>query len=330
MSAPTGEKLSHSENKPPLKAVVAVLGVLAAALLSACGAAGDPTEAGAGDGRLNVVATTNFVADTASVVGGERVAVTGLMGPGVDPHLYQASAGDVETLREADLIAYNGHLLEGKMAEVLTEMADDVPAVAVAEAIPASELLAPPAGAPDEEEFDPHVWFDPELWRHAVLALRDELSEVDPEGADTYERNAERLLAELAELARYGRERLAEVPEERRVLVTSHDAFRYFGRAFDVAVMGIQGISTADEATTADIDRVADLVAERRVRAVFVESSVPQQTIDAVVAAVRERGHEVEVGGELFSDAAGAAGTPEGTHIGMVRHNIEAVAEALR
>jgi manganese/zinc/iron transport system substrate-binding protein len=331
---PDGDGLAPgSRRKGPAGrvAALAVVVVLAAALALGCGAAGEETATGAGgDAEVSVVATTNFIADTAREVGGERVSVTGLMGPGVDPHLYQASAGDVQTLSDADVIFYNGLFLEGKMAEVLGEMSESVPSVAVAETVPRNKLLVPGPDAPDEEEFDPHIWFDPGLWRYAVIAIRDQLSELDPGGADTYEANADRLLDGLEQLEAYGREQIAAIPEQRRVLVTSHDAFRYFGRAFDIEVVGIQGISTVDEATTADIDRVADLISERGVRAVFVESSVPQQTIDAVVAAARQRGHEVEIGGELFSDAAGEDGTPEGTHIGMVRFNIDTIAEALR
>lgn len=311
-------------------ALVAAAALALAILASGCGAAGEDTASGAGeDAAVEAAATANFVADTVREVGGDRVAVNGLMGPGVDPHLYQASAGDVGTLRDADVIFYGGHFLEGKMDEVLSELSGSIPTVAVSEAAPQELLLEPAAGAPDGEEFDPHVWFDPGLWRHAVEAVRDGLAEIDPEGAATYTANAERLLGEMRELERYGRERIGAIPERRRVLVTSHDAFRYFGRAFGLEVHGIQGISTADEATTADVERIAELVADRGVRAVFIESSVPQQTIDAVIAAARERGHEVGVGGELYSDAAGEEGTPEGTYLGMVRANIDTIAAAL-
>jgi len=306
--------------------------IVAAALSAGCGAAGEEQSAAhtGGGGALEVVATTNFVADTVGEVGGERVAVNALMGPGVDPHLYQASAGDVETLRDAEAIFYVGLFLEGKMADVLAEMSERVPSLAVGEAIPTDLLLDPPAGAPDEEEHDPHIWFEPELWRHAVLAVRDQLAELDPDGAEEYSANADRLLAEMRDVERYGRDRIGAIPERQRVLVTSHDAFRYFGRAFDIDVFGIQGISTSDEATTADVERIAELIADRGVRSVFIESSVPQQTIDAVVAAAADRGHEVEVGGELFSDAAGEEGTPEGTYVGMLRANIDTIGGALR
>lgn len=311
----------------PLALLVATV-----ALAAGCGAAGEKESSaadGGEDAALRVATTTNFITDTVEEVGGERVSVTGLMGPGVDPHLYKASAGDVGTLREADAIFYGGLYLEGKMAEVLGELSEQVPSVAVSEAIPERRLLAPPANAAPEEEYDPHVWFDPASWAYAVEAVRDELTRLDPEGKAVYRRNADRLLAETRELEREGREAFQGVPERRRLLVTSHDAFEYFGRAFGLDVFAIQGISTAAEATTADVDRIAALVAERDVPSVFVESSVPKQTIEAVIAAARERGHEVEIGGELFSDAAGEQGTPEGTYPGMVRHNIETVREGL-
>ena len=312
---------------------LAALAAATVVALAGCGAAGERVEDGGSTGGedavLSVAATTNFIADTVRAVGGDRVAVTGLMGPGVDPHLYKASAGDVTTLRDADAVFYGGLFLEGKMAEVLDELSEQVPTVAVSEAIPEEELLDPPAGAAPEEEHDPHVWFDPSLWAHSVEAIRDQLSELDPEGAAEYERNADALLAEMDDLQRAGEERLGAIPERQRVLITSHDAFEYFGRAFGLDVHAIQGLSTADEATTADIDRIADLVAERDVPAVFVESSVPRQTIEAVVAAVRDRGGDVEIGGELYSDAAGEIGTPEGTYVGMVEANIDTVADGL-
>ncbi len=304
---------------------------LAASLLG-CGAAGEKVGGGGGgdSARIQVATTTNFITDTARQVGGDRVEVTGLMGPGVDPHLYKASAGDVQTLRDADVIFYGGLYLEAKLGEVLEGVGDEIPSVAVSEAIPERELLDPPAGAAPEEEHDPHVWFDPSLWAHAVKAVRDGLTEVDPDGRVEYRANADRLLSEMRALEREGREAFAGIPERKRVLITSHDAFAYFGSAFGLDVYGIQGISTAAEATTADVERVAGLVAERGVPSVFVESSVPRQTIEAVIAGARERGHTVRIGGELFSDAAGAESTPEGTYVGMVRSNIEKIARGLR
>lgn len=308
-----------------MKGLVATA-LAAAALAGGCGLDGGGAEVGGGD--LKVTTTTNFITDTARVIGGERVSVEALMGPGVDPHLYRASAGDVETLGEADLILFGGLELEGKMEDVLEELAERQPAVAVTRDIAESDLL--PAGPGISGEYDPHIWFDVSLWMQATETIRDALIEVDPEGRATYERNTERYLTELERLDAEMRERLGAIPERRRVLVTSHDAFRYLGEAYDVEVEGIQGISTQSEASTADIERVANLIAERGVPSVFVESSVPRQTIDAVLAAAAEQGFEAEVGAELFSDAAGEEGTPEGTYLGMVRFNLEQIVEGLQ
>lgn len=316
--------------RPRSLAAAALALVLTAALLGGgCAASGGGFASG-GD-RLRVATTTNFITDSVAEVGGDRVDVVGLMGPGVDPHLYRASAGDVETLRDAELIFYNGLLLEAKLQEVLEQVGEQRPTIAVTRDIPARLLLDPPSGAPGGEEHDPHVWFDVALWARAVETIRDGLIEVDPEGAAAYRRNADRYLERLRGLDRRVAAELATIPARRRVLVTSHDAFRYLGRAYDVDVEAIQGISTADEATTADIERVADAIATRGVRAVFVESSVPPQTIEAVLAAARRRGApDVRLGGELFSDAAGEPGTPEGTYAGMVEANAERLVEGLR
>lgn len=296
---------------------------------SGCGLDGGADASGSiGDGELKVTTTTNFITDTAAAIGGERISVEALMGPGVDPHLYRASAGDVQRLRDADLILYGGLELEGKMEEVLEELARSQPTVAVSELISEDKLL--PAGPGIAGEFDPHIWFDVSLWKLASERIRDALIEVDPEGEETYRRNAETYLAELDRLDRRVADELSTIPERRRVLVTSHDAFRYLGRAYDVEVAGIQGISTQSEATTADIERIAKLISDRGVRSVFVESSVPRQTIDAVLAAAEERGAGATVGGELFSDAAGERGTPEGTYVGMVESNLQKLVEGLR
>lgn len=314
-------------------AVLAAAAVAMLLLASGCAAGekeGVAAGSDSGDAVLQVATTTNFITDTVAQVGGDRVAVTGLMGPGVDPHLYKASAGDVGTLSDADAIFYGGLFLEGKMAEVLAELSERVPTVAVSEAIPEQRLIDPPPGAAPEEEHDPHVWFEPASWAYAVEAVRDKLIELDPAGEATYRRNAAAMLDAMRELEREGREAFAGIPAKRRLLVTSHDAFEYFGRAFGLDVFAIQGISTAAEATTADVDRIAALVAERDVPVVFVESSVPKQTIEAVIAAAEQRGHEVRIGGELFSDAAGEEGTPEGTYLGMARHNVETISEGLR
>ncbi len=304
--------------------------VLAAAVIG-CGAVDDSSagRAPSADGLVRVTTTTNFVTDTVRRVGGDRVKVTGLMGPGVDPHLYKASAGDVKTLREADLVVYVGLFLEGKMQEVLERVGESRPVAAITRDMPREALLDPPSGAPEEEEYDPHVWFDPELWIRAIDTVADELSEIDPDGAATYRANADAYAAEVRATDAELKALIEKVPPRARVLVTSHDAFRYFGRHFGFEVAAIQGLSTAAEATTADVKRVAAVIAERELGAIFVESSVPRQTIEAVIAEADRRGQPTRIGGELFSDAAGSAGTPEGTYLGMLRANVESIVEGL-
>ena len=305
-------------------ALLLALTVLAAGCAPARTAA---TASEVADRRVRVVTTTNLITDLARKVGGSRVRVTGLMGPGVDPHLYKATAGDVRELVEADLILYGGLELEGKMEDVFRKLAAQRPTIAVSSAMPRSRLRAEPGFA---DRYDPHVWFDVDLWRYAVRATRDALADVDPVHRRTYERNAAAYDAELVRLDRWVAEQMASIPADRRVLVTSHDAFQYFGKRYDVDVEAIQGISTVTEATTADVERVARVIAERDVSAVFLESSVPPQTIQAVLASARRQGQEAVVGAELFADAAGAEGTPEGSYAGMIRHNVSALVRGLR
>ena len=304
-----------------------LLALLVVLVASGCGSSAT-VDGDIGRRTVRVTATTNFITDMVRQVGGERVEVTGLMGPGVDPHLYKASAGDVRSLRDADVIFYGGLQLEGKMDDLLRELADDQRTQAVTDGMPRERLLDP--GGQVAEQYDPHVWFDVELWKSAVETVRDTLAEVDPDHARAYQRNAKRYLAELDDLHEYARVQIARIPERQRLLVTSHDAFEYFGRAYGIDVEAIQGISTAAEATTADIQRVAETIAAREVRSVFVESSVPRQTIEAVIAAAADRGQQVEVGAELYSDAAGEEGAEEGTYVGMVRANVDRIVEGLR
>jgi len=266
-----------------------------------------------------------MVADLVRNVGGDRVAVTALMGPGVDPHLFKASEGDVARLQQAQIIFYNGLHLEGRMGDILVKMAREKPTVAVAERVPEELLLVTEDGVED-----PHIWFDVSLWMRAVDVVRDSLIELDPAGRTVYEQNAAAYREELAELHTYAGEQLAAIPAGRRVLVTAHDAFGYFGRAYDVEVRGLQGISTATEYGLADLQQTVDLLVERQIKAVFVESSVPRSSVEALVAGAAARGHAVTIGGELFSDALGAEGTPEGTYVGMVRHNVNTIVAALR
>ena len=284
-----------------------------------------PPDAPAG-AKFRVVTTIGMITDIVKNVGGNRVEVIGLMGPGVDPHLYRASAGDVQKLYSASLIFYNGLHLESKIGDLLAKMSGDIKTVAVTDAVDRSLLLTPPEY---EGQYDPHLWFDVELWMKAVLKVRDALSEFDPESTVMYWSNAERYLAKLTELHAYVKSQVNRVPSQQRVLVTAHDAFNYFGKGYGFEVRGLQGISTATEAGIADVQELATFIAERRIPAIFVESSVSSKSLEAVKAAVKSKGFDVEIGGELFSDAMGNAGTPEGTYIGMVRHNIDTIVQAL-
>lgn len=296
--------------------------VLLAGALAACA----PPEPAEEEGRLSVVATIGMIRDVAQNVGGEHVRVVGLMGPGVDPHLYKASEGDVRRLFRADVVFYGGLHLEARMGEVLEEMGGRTRVAAVSEAVPADRRLSPPEF---QGAYDPHVWFDVRLWALTVDVIERTLSQADPAHARDYAANADRYRAQLAELDRYVREQAARVPAERRVLITAHDAFNYFGRAYGFQVRGLQGISTASEAGTADVQALAAFITTRRIPAIFVESSIPRRTIEAVQEAVAARGYEVRIGGSLFSDAMGNPGTAEGTYIGMVRHNIDTIVGAL-
>lgn len=276
--------------------------------------------------KIRVVTTVGMVSDVVRNVGGDRVEVRALMGPGIDPHQYKASEGDVLRLGTADIVFYSGLHLEAKVGDVLERMGDRIRTKAVTDNIDRALLLKPDEF---EGQYDPHVWFDVSLWAHTVDAVRDALIELDPGSADYYRANADRYRAELEELHEYVLQQAARIPEDQRVLVTAHDAFNYFGRAYGFEVRGLQGISTAAEAGTSDVRSLADFLAQRQIRAIFVESSVPVRNVEAVQAAVRSRGWDIAIGGELFSDAMGSEGTPEGTYIGMVRHNIDTVTRAL-
>lgn len=342
-------KKSTDENSPPrLKSAPPAhsaqrarlpipLAIAAAALLAAfgCGgggsgggAAGEDTPGG-GDppAAPTVLATTGMVADLARQVAGDDAPVDALMASGVDPHLYRARESDVRRLAEAELVFMNGLHLEAKMGQVLRKIGRSRPVVAIAETLPEDQLIVvdPESGA-----HDPHVWFDVSLWAQTVPAVADALAEQMPGAETAIRERAAQLSGRLAELDAWVEEQIATIPPERRVLVTAHDAFGYFGRRYGIEVVGIQGISTAGEAGVQDVERVIDLVVERGIPAIFVESSVPRRTVEAVVEGAAARGHEVAIGGELFSDSMGAPGTPEGTYEGMVRHNVTTIVEALR
>lgn len=276
--------------------------------------------------RIQVVATTGMIGDAAKVIAGHKAFVNTLMGPGVDPHLYKATQGDVELLSNADLILYNGLHLEGKMTEALASMSMTISTVAVAYDIPHDQLRAPPEF---KGQFDPHVWFDVKLWSQAVTRITQALVEADSASAGFFMARGQAYLDSLVKLDSWIKTRIKEIPEKDRVMITAHDAFGYFGLAYGMEVRGLQGISTVAEYGLNDITSLVDLLVERKIKAVFVESSVPRRSIEAVVEGCRARGHEIKIGGELFSDALGTAGTPEGTYIGMVLHNVNTIVNSL-
>jgi manganese/zinc/iron transport system substrate-binding protein len=290
-----------------------------------CGAA-DTTDGDITGRKIRVVATTNIVGDLATEIGGDRADVTTLMGPGVDPHLYKASAGDVDTLSDADVIFYGGLELEGRMTDLFVELASERKTVAVTRDIPRASLSEPASFA---GKYDPHIWFDVELWKYATKTVADTYIELDPTHKDEYERRRDSYLDKLSALDAKIKANVAKVPTKSRVLITSHDAFGYFGDRYGFDVVAIQGVSTASEATTADIKRVAKVIADRDVNAVFIESSISRQTIEAVLAAAENEGHTARIGGELYGDAAGKKGTPDGSYIGMYEHNIDLITKGL-
>jgi len=280
---------------------------------------------------IRVLATTTMVADLVERVGGERVRVDVLMGPGVDPHRYQPTATDLQRLRGAHLVFFNGLHLEGKMADLFAKSGGRMRAVGVAEALDHAKLRAADA---DGGEHDPHVWFDVKLWAGCVPPVRDALAALDPAGKSTYEANAAAYLKELDALDAEVRAEVEKVPAAKRKLVTSHDAFGYFGRAYGFEVKGLQGVSTASETGSRDRDELARYLGSARVPAVFTETSVPDEGLKAVLETCRrDYKHDVKlIGGDdaLYSDALGAPGTPTGTYAGMVRHNVKVIVSALR
>lgn len=301
-------------------------GAGAAAMISGLGLGLGLAPALAQEGRLSVVATTGMIADAVAQVGGDRVSVQALMGPGVDPHTYRQTRSDIAAMTSADAVFWHGLYLEAQLEDLFHQLAGQNPVVALAEALPAADLL----GSEDYEgRHDPHVWMDPGLWAGVVEAARDALIELDPEGADTFTANAAAHLAEIAALGAYSAQVLATVPPEARVLVTAHDAFNYFGRAYGYEVMGIQGISTESEAGLAQIEHLVGVLVDRGIGAIFVRSSVSDRNVMALIEGAAARGHAVSIGGELFSDAMGDPGSYEGTYIGMIDHNVTTITRAL-
>lgn len=307
----------------PHRTVAAVI-LLCLAVLSTPGCHFGSDGSTGDDDRIDVVATTGMVADLVERIGGEHVKVQQLMAAGIDPHQYKAAPADRIACERADVIFYSGLHLEGKLADMFEKLAAKKPVFAVADKLPETLLLS------SDGAHDPHVWFDVSLWRQTIPVVREALIERDPAHAEEYSKNAAAYEAELDKLHEECKVALAGVPKEQRVMITAHDAFEYFGRAYGVEVHGIQGISTESEASVKEVNRLVDLLVSRKIKAVFVETSVSERNINSLLEGCRAQGHEVKIGGELFSDAMGEEGTPEGTYPGMIRHNVKTVVEALK
>jgi manganese/zinc/iron transport system substrate-binding protein len=294
-------------------------------MLGSCDAPGPVSKAE--DGKLNIVATTGMIADALENIVGDHANVEVLMGPGVDPHLYKATQGDLKRLTEADAIFYNGLHLEGKMGEVLKKLGRLKPVVAVGDQLPKEVLINSTDYA---SAYDPHVWFDVSLWSQVVEITRQQMGQIDEVHAETYQQNAKDYQESLDSLHDWVTSAIQMVPERQRVLITAHDAFEYFGRAYGIEVRGLQGISTVSEFGLRDVTELVDFISSRGIKAVFVESSVPAKALEAVVEGVEQRGHNTKIGGTLYSDAMGAQGTDAGTYAGMVRSNVNTIVNALR
>ena len=278
------------------------------------------------NGKLNVVTTTTMITDLAKNIGGDLINLQGLMGSGVDPHLYKASEGDVTKLSNADIIFYNGLHLEGKLVEVFEKMKNKK-TIAIADAIDKNTLIGSEYFA---SNYDPHIWFNIEYWKQATQFVVKTLSEAIPEHKTTFEANGTDYLQKLESLKNKLESTISKLPKEQRILVTAHDAFNYFGKAFDFEVVGLQGLSTATEAGVQDVQKLAAFIIENNVKAIFIESSVPKRTIEALQAAVKSKDHNVTIGGTLYSDALGNKGTIEGTYIGMFEYNVNTIVNALK
>ncbi|QGG51975.1 metal ABC transporter solute-binding protein, Zn/Mn family [Lysinibacillus pakistanensis] len=274
-----------------------------------------------------VVATTGQIADAIKAISGGHLQVSALMGPGVDPHLYKATQSDLSKLDKAEVIFYNGLHLEGQMLDIFEQMSKSKSVLAVGETLNKSDLLA---SDDDAMLHDPHIWFDIELWKGVVQAIGTKLQEEYPEFKDDFVANEKEYLKQLDELQVYAKNRVNEIPEKQRILVTAHDAFNYFGRSQGFDVRGLQGLSTDSEYGVKDVQEMVNFLVANKIKAIFIESSVSDKAMKAVIEGAKEKGHDIVIGGELFSDAMGAEGTKEGTYIGMYQHNIDTIVDALK
>ena len=280
------------------------------------------------DDKFHIVTTTSMVTDLVKNIGGDKVVVVGLMGAGVDPHLYKASEGDVSKLSSADMILYSGLHLEGKLVEVFEKMKrQKINTIAVSDALDRKDLIG---STLFESNYDPHIWFDVSNWEKITVFVADQLSAALPEHKAEFKANADAYLLKLKTLKEEITAEIETLPEDKRRLVTAHDAFNYFGKAYKFDVVGLQGLSTATEAGVQDVQKTAAYIIDHKIKAVFIESSVPKRTVEALKAAVNSKNHDVIIGGTLFSDALGNPDTPEGTYIGMFKFNVHTIVSALK
>jgi manganese/zinc/iron transport system substrate-binding protein len=275
--------------------------------------------------QLIIVATTSMLADAVHNIVGDQIMVHGLMGPGIDPHLYRAKESDVHKLAAADLVIYNGLHLEGKMGQVLHGMQRFTRVCAAADALQKEQLRC----AEFDNLYDPHIWFDVLLWIEVVRYIQQSVIALDPEHADVYQKNGDEYIAQLEQLHKYVQQRVNELDVHHRILITAHDAFGYFGARYGFEVVGLQGLSTDCDISTKDIQQLADFIVEKKTPTIFVESSIPQRALVAVQNAVHARGWNVQLGAELYSDALGDERSGASSYVAMVKYNIDAITNSL-
>lgn len=300
-----------------------IIVLLIALFTAACSVKKETTRTG----KIKIVTTTGMIKDAVENIAGDRAEVIALMGPGVDPHLYKATHGDLESLTSADIIFYNGLHLEGKMGEVFEKLGRQKPVIALAQNIPDSLLRTIPGF---DNTHDPHIWFDVKLWAKAIHTITEFMVEYDSVSASSYQTNSKKYQLALDSLNTAVQRQLEEIPQPQRVLITAHDAFGYFGDAYAIEVRGLQGISTVSEFGLKDVTELVNFIIARKIKAIFVETSVSQKSINAVVEGCTQKGWPVKIGGSLYSDAMGADGTPEGNYIGMVNANVNTIVTALK
>lgn len=305
------------------------LALIAVLILSGCAKSGEQKPSGSeSSGKLTVLATTTMLADLAENIGGDKTEVTALMNAGVDPHLYKASAGDVTLMQNSDVVVYNGLHLEAKLGEIIEKLdGGGKTVINISDAVNPQDIMA---SGDDESYPDPHIWFDVMIWKQAASGMAEELSKADPDNAAYYKENLASYEKQLDELHQYVIDKIEELPQPQRILVTAHDAFRYFGKAYNFSVKGLQGISTESEAGTSDVKNLADFLVENKIKAIFIESSVPKKNVEALQEAAKARGMDIAIGGELYSDSLGDKGSEAGSYIGTIRSNVDTIVNALK